>query len=103
MRNFLLAGLACFGWAFAVHAQTLEGVVTDASGSPLPSATIQVDGGKQGSFTDVSGRYSIPLSAGQHTVEFSFIDGKRHDLARCDDDVAARVVTWISALSGSRR
>ena len=73
MRNFLLAGLACIGWSLAVHAQTLEGVVTDASGSPLPSATIQVDGGKQGSFTDVSGRYSIPLSAGQHTVEFSFI------------------------------
>jgi TonB-dependent SusC/RagA subfamily outer membrane receptor len=73
MRNFLLAGLACFGWSISVHAQTLEGVVTDASGSPLPSATIQVDGGKQGSFTDVSGRYSIPLSAGQHTVEFSFI------------------------------
>ncbi|MGA1374215.1 MAG: TonB-dependent receptor plug domain-containing protein, partial [Flavobacteriales bacterium] len=73
MRNFLLAGLACLCWSIATHAQTLEGVVTDVSGTPLPSASVRIDGGKQGTFTDANGRYSIALSAGQHTVEISFI------------------------------
>lgn len=34
-------------------------------------------------------------------VEFVFLDGKRHDLARADDEVARIVRDWVNALSVS--
>ena len=36
-------------------------------------------------------------------VTFSWLEGKRHDLARCDDEVARRVAEWISAPGPTRR
>lgn len=43
------------------------------------------------------------FSAAPGPVEFSWLEGKRHDLARCDDDVAARVAAWITGLARPRR
>ncbi|MFM9226737.1 MAG: alpha/beta family hydrolase [Actinomycetota bacterium] len=36
-------------------------------------------------------------------VQFSWLEGKRHDLARCDDEVASRVARWINGLADPRR
>ena len=54
-------------------AQTATGLVTGEDGEPLPSASVLLDGGTKGVFTDINGRYSIELGAGEHTLEISFI------------------------------
>lgn len=48
--------------------KTVTGVVTDASGNPLPGVTVQVKGTTNGTQTDFDGRYSIDISGGQALV-----------------------------------
>ena len=57
----------------ALSAQTVTGVVQDESGQPLPGATVLANGGARGVSTDIDGRYSLSLSAGAHSIDFSFV------------------------------
>src|SRR5215813_9700281 len=50
--------------------KTISGTVTDESGSPLPSITVTVVGGKNGTSTDDKGHFSISAAAGA-TLVFS--------------------------------
>ena len=53
---------------------TLSGVVKNAStGEVLAGATVSIAGQGVGVFTDSKGGYSIPLSKGVYTVEYSYI------------------------------
>ena len=65
---FLGLGMASQTWATG----TVTGVVSDETGSPLPSATVVAADGK-GVFTDMDGRYTIELEAGKQSLTFSFI------------------------------
>ena len=54
-------------------AQTaVQGRVTDDQGNALPSATVMTASGK-GVFTDLDGKYTLDVSAGEQTLTFSFI------------------------------
>ena len=55
-----------------VQAQNLKGVVRDALGIPLPSASVIIDE-SNGQFTTADGRYNIPLESGAYKVTYSFI------------------------------
>lgn len=55
------------------QAQTVLGLVTGEGGQPLPSASVLLDGGTKGVFTDMDGRYMIEIGTGEHTVEINFI------------------------------
>ena len=55
-----------------VAQQTVSGLVTDAEGTPLPGATVIVQGTTNGVTTDFDGNYSINVERGQ-TLEASFI------------------------------
>lgn len=55
-----------------VAQQTVSGLVTDAEGTPLPGATVIVQGTSNGVTTDFDGNYSINVERGQ-TLEASFI------------------------------
>ena len=70
-RLHLVACLSLF-LLNSVDAQKLSGTVSDASGSPLPGASVVADG-NNGQFTDADGNYSLNLSAGDHRVVFSYI------------------------------
>ena len=73
MRNQIiltLLGCAMVSWAWG---QTLTGKVTDANNQSLPSASVLADGGAKGVFTDFDGNYTLKLSPGSHTVDFTFI------------------------------
>ena len=65
---FLGLGLTTQSWATG----TVTGVISDETGTPLPSATVVAADGK-GVFTDMDGRYSIELEAGKQSLTFSFI------------------------------
>lgn len=55
--------------------QTIQGLVTDESGIPLPGATILIDGTNDGTTTDFDGNFSIEASDGQ-TLLISFVGYK---------------------------
>jgi len=55
--------------------KTVSGTVTDASGMPLPGATVVVKGTSRGTSTDFDGKYSIKASVGE-TLDFSFVGYK---------------------------
>ena len=62
---------ACL-WTAASAQSTVTGRVTDDQGQPLPSATVMAKSGK-GAFTDLDGKYSLSLAAGEQELTFSFI------------------------------
>lgn len=73
MRNNILWTLTGLLAGGVLHAQTVTGVVRESKGETLPSASVLADGGKQGVFTGPDGRYTLKLTPGSHTIEFSFI------------------------------
>lgn len=58
--------------AAAAQGITVSGRVTDASGEPLPGAAVTVKGSRNGTTTDLEGRYSLSAPSNA-TLEFSFI------------------------------
>lgn len=50
---------------------TFSGSVSDEAGKPLPWTTISVDGGKYGTISDGSGRFTIGIPEGSHTIRVS--------------------------------
>ena len=65
--------LALLGTSDSLFAQaTVQGRVTDDLGNALPSATVMNASGK-GVFTDLDGKYTLSVPAGEQTLTFSFI------------------------------
>ena len=52
---------------------TLKGTVKDASGTPLPGASVTVQGKKTGTTTDVNGNYTLKLPPGKYTIVVTFV------------------------------
>lgn len=68
--------LLAFSMQFSfAQEKTVTGTVTDASGMPLPGATVVVKGTNRGTSTDFDGKFSIKASAGE-TLDFSFVGYK---------------------------
>jgi len=55
--------------------QSVSGVVTDESGTPIPGVNVLVKNSKTGTQTNLDGKYSIEASEGS-VLEFSFIGNK---------------------------
>ena len=70
--HFIILGALCLFLSVSVHAQTLQGVVTDDNGQPLPGASI-IANCAQGVSSDIDGRYSLPLGEGRHSITCSFV------------------------------
>ena len=52
---------------------TITGTVADATGDPLPGASVVLKGTTQGTVTDASGAYSITVSGTDASLVFSFV------------------------------
>ncbi len=62
------------GLSFDLSSQTITGQVTSADdGLGLPGVTVQVKGTSRGAITDIDGRYSLNLEAGDDILVFSYI------------------------------
>ena len=53
--------------------RTITGKVSAEDGMPIPAATVFLEGTSRGTVTDVSGNYSITVSASQQKLVFSFM------------------------------
>ncbi len=58
----------------------VSGVVSDASGAPLPGVTIIVKGTSNGVITDLDGKYTLSDVPGDATLQFSFIGMKTQEI-----------------------
>ncbi|OWY24111.1 TonB-dependent receptor [Sphingobacteriales bacterium UPWRP_1] len=76
----LLTGalLLCCSIIFAQqNTATITGVITDEqSGETLVGASVQNEQSRNGTITDIDGRYTITLSAGKHVIHFSYVGYK---------------------------
>lgn len=69
--NILLV-LLCFFANIAVAQELISGIVTNASGEPLPGASVIEKGTSNGTVTDFNGNYKISVKKGS-TLIFSFV------------------------------
>jgi len=63
----LVAAVTFGSPAYAADTGTIAGTITDAGGTPVPSASVQASGGEDSSYwgsTDAAGHYSIEVPAG---------------------------------------
>ncbi|MBO4482346.1 MAG: SusC/RagA family TonB-linked outer membrane protein, partial [Prevotella sp.] len=74
VRYALVAMLLFF--CAAVQAQTVKGVVKDATGETVIGATVQEQGVQNGVITDIDGKFSIKLKGKSHKLSVSYIGMK---------------------------
>ncbi|WP_339702341.1 TonB-dependent receptor [uncultured Marixanthomonas sp.] len=77
----LILILLAFTGATAQTAK-IEGNVTDANNAPLLGVNIFLENSQKGTQTDTNGHFKIDgISAGTHTVYFSYVGFKNHEVA----------------------
>lgn len=59
--------------SFAQTKRTITGVVRDSQGNPVPLATVQVKGAKQGVVADEAGRYTITIDKADAVLVVSYV------------------------------
>ncbi len=80
----MIKGLCKSGWGLVVmmlfftlsafsQTGTIRGIVKDASGNSLSSASVTLEGKKAGTTTDVNGGYQLKVVPGSYTVVVSFV------------------------------
>ncbi len=72
MKSYLTSMLLTFMLTSTAFAQQISGVVSDENGTPLPGATVQIEGTATGVTTDFDGNYSINAQEGD-TLLFSYV------------------------------
>ena len=83
MKRILVYLLLIPGLMYAglLHAQTLEGFVTDKiTGESLPGATLLVQGTIRGTVTGIDGDYRLSMDEGTHVVSFSYVGYVSQDI-----------------------
>ena len=77
-RTMILASLLCAG--ATLQARVINGVVKDATGETIISASVVVKGTSIGTVTDFDGNYSIDVPDGATELVFSYIGMKTQEL-----------------------
>jgi TonB-linked SusC/RagA family outer membrane protein len=75
IKRILALFFASFLICFTIMAQerVVTGVVTDANGQTMPGVNVVLKGTKNGTLTDINGKYSIKVEGEQAVLTFSFI------------------------------
>lgn len=75
MMKYLSAFLmAISGMFFYLSAQSINGVVLDESGNPLPGANVVIKDSYKGTTTDLSGTFTFPgLKTGKYVLQVSYM------------------------------
>jgi hypothetical protein len=67
--------------ASVVHAQQLQGKVSEANGKPLPYASIYIKGSTRGTTANAEGKYTLALTPGKYTVVCAFVGYAKREAA----------------------
>ena len=73
LKFALIALLMISTHAVMAQSKTIQGIVTDSAGLPLPGASVIVDGSTNGTSTDIDGAYTIAGVNPTDKLTFSFI------------------------------
>ncbi len=68
LRQFLTGILLLVCVGLHAQVQTITGKITDATGTPIPSATIKVKGARGGTSADMNGAFSVKAPAGAELI-----------------------------------
>lgn len=111
VRYALVAMLLFF--CAAVQAQTVKGVVKDATGEPVIGATIAEKGTQNMAVTDFDGNFSIKMASTSHELTFSYIGMKPQsvkpgsktelEIVLEDDNAALEEVVVVGYTSKARK
>ncbi len=84
--------------ATSIFAQTIEGVVQDETG-PLPGATVQEKGTKNGVTTDFDGKFSLKLNNPKGAIVVSFVGMEKkevsYDISATDVYVVGNIILVV--------
>jgi TonB-linked SusC/RagA family outer membrane protein len=69
----ILCGILLWAGQLAAQTRTVSGKITDASGNPVPNASVSVKGTRAGTTTNVSGDYTLVLPPGAQALVVSGI------------------------------
>ncbi len=79
MRRHLQISLSAFllmiapAALFAQNTGAVKGIIKDQNGEPLIGVTVMAENTSSGAVTDIDGKYQLNLSAGNYTLQFSYI------------------------------
>ena len=65
---------------FAQQTKTVDGIVKDEGGVPLPGVTVVVEGTTTGTVTNVDGDFHLELPTNAEMLQFSFVGMKTKDV-----------------------
>ncbi|MDB5108936.1 MAG: TonB-dependent receptor [Mucilaginibacter sp.] len=65
--------MLCFNIAASAQSRTINGSITDKNRDVLPGVSVRVKNFNKGTVTDVDGKFSLALDAGQNTLVFTSI------------------------------
>jgi len=94
--NYLIISLLLVAGGFIQNsfAQTLSGIVSDETNTPLPEVNVSLPALHRGAVTDKQGRFTInKLHPGVYTIEFTFLGYKKetHSVTIASKDVSLTV------------
>ncbi len=80
MKHFLIAVMLLLNVQFIMAQQTINGLVTDDTGLPVPGVTVTVKGFAKGTITDLNGEYSISVPEGGTMLVFKSMGYKTQEV-----------------------
>mgnify|MGYP004443630595 FL=1 len=72
-QRFALVAMLLLSAFTAFAGIKVTGTVVDESGEPLVAATVMEVGAKQGTLTDISGKYTLEVSSAKAELKFSYV------------------------------
>lgn len=77
----VLGILFCLSTQLFAQQKTISGTVKDTNGDAVIGASVMVKGIKQGTITDINGRYTLSIPTNTKTLVFSFVGMKKKEVA----------------------
>jgi len=82
----------------SINSISVTGRVTDASGLPLPGATVQVKGEVQGTVTDVDGKFTLPKVGGRDLLVISSVGYETREIPVRGKTILAQLNVVVNEL-----
>lgn len=92
----LLYTLLCLN-SLAQEIKTITGTVSDEKGTTLPGATVKTKDNKQGTQTDVNGRFTIKVPASTKVLVFSFVGMQDNEVAVTKNEISVTMTLLSSS------